>query len=88
MSNFTTNTDYFQDDTLSLGFKNEAERIVKETLAEFGYPTTTERFRKVANMVFENISTQEFWGVCSLNVIQVGKNKVALAYAYGGDYGN
>tara|TARA_R110000824_G_C14763373_1_gene630079 strand:- start:113 stop:478 length:366 start_codon:yes stop_codon:yes gene_type:complete len=86
-NDLTENEDYFQDDTLELGFKNEAERIVKETLAEFGHPTTIERFRKVANKVFESISTQEYFGVCEISVIQAGKNKVALAYAYGGAYG-
>jgi len=83
----TENEEYFQDDTLDLGFENEAERRVKEALAELGQPTTLEEFEVVAEKVFENISDQEYFGVCEISAIQVGKNKVALAYAYGGDYG-
>lgn len=86
-NDLTENEDYFQDDTLELGFESEADRIVKEALKKLGQPTTAEEFEKVAEKVFESISNQEYFGVCELDVIQVGKNKVALAFAYGGDYG-
>lgn len=83
----TVNAEYFRDDTVELGFENEAERLVKETLTELGHPTTAEEFEKVAGKVFESISDQEYFGLCEISVIQVGKNKVSLAYAYGGGYG-
>lgn len=86
-NDLTENEDYFQDDTLELGYESEAERIVKEALAEFGQPTTAEEFEKVADKVFESISNQEYFGVCEINIIKAGKNKVSMSYAYGGDYG-
>lgn len=80
----TENEEYFQDDTLELGYENEAERIVKEALAEFGQPTTAEEFEKVADKVFDSISNEEYWGNCELQVKDLGDNKVVLSYAYGG----
>lgn len=80
----TENEEYFKDDTLELGFENEADRRVKEALAEFGKPTTAEEFEKVADKVFDSISNQEYWGVCDLQVKDLGNNKVVLSYAYGG----
>ena len=83
-NDLTENEDYFQDDTLELGFEDEADRKVKETLQELGYPTTVEEFKIVADRVFEAVSDQEYFGVCELQVEPIGKNKVALAYAVGG----
>jgi len=82
----TENEECFKEDTLELGFANEAARRVTEALAEFGRPTTAEEFEKVADKVFESISNQEYWGVCSLQVKDLGDNKVVLSYAYGGNY--
>jgi hypothetical protein len=82
----TENEEYFQEDTLSLGFENEAERRVKEALIELGQPTTAKEFKDVADKVFESISDQEYFGGCDLMVAEVGDNKVALAYAYGGRF--
>jgi len=83
----TENEDYFQDDTLELGYESEAERIIKEALEEFGQPTTPEEFEVVAKKVFNAIDEQEYFGVCDLSVVKISKHKVSLAYSYGGDYG-
>lgn len=82
----TENEEYFQEDTLSLGFENEAERRVKEALIELGQPTTAEEFKGVADKVFESISNQEYFGECDLIVKDLGDNKVVLSYTYGGHY--
>ena len=86
-NDLTENEDYFREDTLELGFDNDAERYVKEALEKFGQPTNAEEFKKVAEEVFEAISQQDYFGLCELNVIQISKNKLSLAYATGGDYG-
>lgn len=83
-NDLTENEEYFQDDTLELGFENEADRIVKEALEELGQPTTAKDFEDVADKVFGAISDQDYFGECELNVIQVSKNKISVAYAYGG----
>ena len=69
----TENEEYFKDDTLELGFENEADRRVKEALVEFGQPTTAEEFEKVADKVFESISNEEYWGLCALQVKDLGQ---------------
>jgi hypothetical protein len=86
-NDLTENEDYFQDDTLELGYKSEAERVVKEALKEFGQPTTVEEMDRISNKVFEKISRQDYFGVCEISVVGINENKVSLAYAYGGDYG-
>jgi len=86
-NDLTDNEDYFQDDTLELGYESEAERIIKEALEEFGQPTTPEEFEVVAKKVFNAIDEQEYFGVCDLSVVKISKHKVSLAYSYGGDYG-
>ena len=37
-NDFTENEDYFRDDTLELGFENEAERVASELLANEDMP--------------------------------------------------
>ena len=85
-NDLTENEMYFRNDTIKLGFENEAERIVMETLKEFGYPTNKETFEEVATKVFEAITEQEYFGNCELNIIELDENKLSLAYAYGGNY--
>jgi hypothetical protein len=82
------NADYFRDDTLELGYKSEADRIVKEVIAELGYPEDAESFLEVACQVFSSISEQEYFGSCDLSVISINKYTLSFAYAYGGAYDN
>ena len=82
------NEDYFRDDTIELGFDDEAERCVKEELKQLDKPITPKSFETIAENVFSEISNQEYYGICDLSVRQVTRNEVSLAYSWGGDYGN
>jgi len=85
-NDLTENVEYFQDDTLELGYESEADRIVKEYIKEHGVPRSVKAFEKAANKVFEAISDQEYFCVCELDVIGIGGGKLVIAYAYGGNY--
>jgi len=87
-NDLTENEEYFQDDTLELGYECEASRMVDEALKELGHPTTAEEFEAVANKVFESISDQEYYCACELSVVKVSKTKISVAFAYGGNYSN
>jgi hypothetical protein len=83
-NDLTENEEYFQDDTLELGYDNEADRIVKEALQELGQPTTAKAFEELANKVFEAIKGQEYFGECELNIIKLSKDKLSVAFITGG----
>lgn len=86
-NDLTENEDYFQEDTLELGYESEADRVVDEAIKELGLPRSAKKFKVVAEKVFDAISRQEYFGVCDLEVTSIGNSKVCVAYMYGGDYG-
>jgi len=85
-ADLTENEDYFEPDTLELGFDSEADRIVKEYIKENGLPGTFKAFKDACNKVSGSISGEEFWGECKLTLIELDSNKVSLVFAYGGSY--
>jgi hypothetical protein len=87
-NDLTENEEYFREDTLDLGFENETERIVSEALEGDVDLSTLEGVTDLFSKVTDSISDQEFFGVCGLDVIELGYNKFVVAFVYGGDYGN
>lgn len=85
-NDLTENEDYFQQDTIELGFESEADRKIAEAVKELGLPTDIDGFRNLLIKVTDAISHQEYFCVCDLDIIPVGKNKVSYVFAYGGNY--
>jgi hypothetical protein len=77
------NEECFREDTLSLGYKNEMRRIITEALAD-GYPSNMDEFYTIAEKVYDNISNQEYFGNCVLDMLEISKSKVVVAWVYGG----
>lgn len=82
-NDLTENEEYFREDTLELGYKCEADRIITEALAN-GYPSNMEEFFTIAESVYNNISEQEYFGECALNMLEITKRKIVVAWVYGG----
>ena len=80
----TENDFEFQEDTLELGYVNEADRIVKEYIAENGFPNTIEEYQKAYTEISENMSSQEFYGECDLDFIQIDETRLSVMFVYGG----
>ena len=72
-NDLTENEDYFREDTLSLGFKNEAHRFVFDSL-EAGH-----RGADLIEDVSNAISNQEYFGNCELSF-----EGNTVAFVYGG----
>jgi hypothetical protein len=79
------NEDQFQEDTLELGYESEADRIVKEYIAENGFPSTIEEYQKAYTDISENISEQEYYGDCTLDFIQIDETRLSVMFVYGGN---
>tara|TARA_R110000796_G_scaffold1673_3_gene6962 strand:+ start:11438 stop:11800 length:363 start_codon:yes stop_codon:yes gene_type:complete len=84
-NDMTENEDYFQEDTLELGYPDEASRIVDEA-AKGKQFNTIEGFEEVFNKVFAALSGQEYYCVCDYAIEDLGDGHIILAYAYGGNY--
>ena len=82
----TENEDYFRDDTIELGFENESDRIITEYIKKNGIPKTFDAYQDAFNKISDSITGQDYFGNCSTDFIQVGKNKVSVVFAYGGNY--
>lgn len=80
----TENEDYFQEDTLELGYESEADRIVQEYTKENGVPSTIEEYKKAYTEISNNISDQEFYGDCELDFIEIDETKLSVMFVYGG----
>lgn len=83
-NDLTENEEYFREDTLGLGYENEAQRIVDEYIKEKGIPNSPESFEEAANKISDSISDQEFYGECDLDVIDLQDGRVSMVFAYGG----
>jgi hypothetical protein len=84
-NDLTENEDYFRGDTLELGYKDEADRIVKEYLKE-NKVNGVESFKKAVKEISETISNQDFFGNCELSIVTLSDSIVVIAFAYGGRY--
>jgi hypothetical protein len=84
-NDLTENEDFFRDDTLSLGYESEAERIVKEALEKHGYPRDINNIRNLYKDVANHIIKQGYFGNCELSVIAINLKIVSIAFTYGGN---
>jgi len=82
-NDITENEDYFREDTIELGYENEAERIVKEYLAE-NKVNSLESFKKAAEVVSAEISDQEYYGECDLSFVATTEQCLIVAFVTGG----
>lgn len=83
-ADLTENEDYFQEDTLELGYKSEADRIVQEYTKENGVPSTIEEYQKAYTDIANNMMKQEYYGECDLDFIQIDETKLSVMFVYGG----
>ena len=83
-NDLTENEDYFQEDTLTLGFESEADRIVKEYIKENGVPKTTTEYEKAFNKISESISNQEYFGQCSVDFLKIDDTNISVTFMIGG----
>ena len=81
----TENEDYFQEDTLELGYETEAERIMFERTK--GRKLTNEKeFRAVMDSVWEAITGQEYFGACEYDILELGDGRLVVAWVSGGSW--
>ena len=76
---FTENEDYFRSDTLSLGYENEAERLVDEYLKEFKVENKTDLFEccsSLLGMVFDS----SFYGDWTLEIANSKKENEFIVF--------
>ena len=73
-SDFTENTEYFRKDTLSLGFKNEAQRVISECTE----PDGSYDIDKIIEIAFAS----SFYESIEVNITTIGEIQViSVAYA-------
>ena len=79
---FTENEEYFRQDTLSLGYMDEADRLVKEYILENKITNKKELFEccsDLLGMVFDS----SFYGDWTLEVVESHKeNEFVVFYSY------
>lgn len=85
-NDLTENEEYFREDTLSLGYESEADRIIKEKLSEHASSEPNkESYVKIITEVSEAISDQEYYGSTTLSIVDVNDEEFFVAFAYGGN---
>ena len=83
-NDLTENQDYFRNDTLKLGYESEADRIIKEFITEYGVPKTRTEYEKAFNIISDSISGQEYFGECSVDIIEVNDTILSVSFMTGG----
>jgi hypothetical protein len=80
---FTENEEYFRKNTLKLGYKNEAERLVDEYVNKRKIDSLSQVTRavdKLAGKVFDN---SNYYSEHHISVEEVDDNLYSIAIAYG-----
>ena len=80
---FTENEEYFREDTLELGYKNEADRLVKEYLAK-NQIKNKEDIEECCSYLLGEVFNSNYYGDYTLDVVEL-KNKsfkVITTYQY------
>ena len=84
-NDLSDNIEFFREDTYDLGFINEADRIVREALEKhYSKETNIKQFTKLCDEVFKKISSQDFFGDCESNYIEIDGGKVSTIFIIGG----
>jgi hypothetical protein len=77
------NEDYFDEDTLELGYEDEASRLL-EKVTKGKKINTLKSFEKTWGKVFNILYDQEYWAECQYNIIEKGDGKYIVYWAIGG----
>lgn len=77
------NEDYFDEDTLELGYPDEASRLL-EKVTKGKKINTYNSFEKTWDKVFNILYDQEYWAECQYNIIEKGDGKYIVYWAIGG----
>ncbi|NQY54628.1 MAG: hypothetical protein HRT42_13770, partial [Campylobacteraceae bacterium] len=83
-NDLTENEEYFREDTLTLGYENEAERIVKEYISSNGYPNDEKELTEAVSKITDSITNQEYYGSCDFSVIKISKDVFSVVFVTGG----
>lgn len=81
----TENEDEFQEDTLELGYNSEADRIIKEYIAEHGVPKDVYSFIEAFEEISKHISDDDYYAGCETSFLTIDETRVAVAFASGGN---
>lgn len=84
-NDLTENVDYFRPTTLKLGYESEADRIVKEYIKKKGVPKDLKSYKKAYEKMVEKISSQEYFGECHVDFVDVDEHRTVVMFIYGGD---
>lgn len=83
-NDLTENEDKFREDTISLGYESEADRIVKEYIKKNGVPNNIKSYKGAAMEISDSITEQEYYGGCELSFVAIDEQIIVVAFATGG----
>jgi hypothetical protein len=75
----------FREDTIELGFKDEASRIIQEYTQENGVPCTIQDYKNACEEISKSISEQEFFGVCEISFREISETQLFVVFVTGGN---
>ena len=79
-ADWTENEDYFKDDTLELGYNNDAERLVLEFLETNKVTTIQELYKWVEHFKEHVYSTDDYYKEYQFSLYDAGNGKIVIAY--------
>ena len=84
-SDLTENEDEFREDTLELGYDNEADRIIQEYVEENGFPDSVGSFAMAFESISKAITSQDFFGACEIRFFKMSETEVFVTFVSGGN---
>lgn len=81
---FTENVDWFRKNTLKLGYKDEAERLVSEYVSKHRIDNISKVTRAVDKLAAKVFDNSNYYSEHHISVEEIDDNlfSVAIAYAY------
>jgi hypothetical protein len=79
---FTENVEYFRYDTIALGFRDEAERLVSEHLSGNKMKSLKSVDNIVSDLCSEIFDNEIYYRNYEYNVIKVGDNLFSVSISY------
>lgn len=78
------NVEYYREDTLALGYDNEADRIIKEFIEGNGIPKTIDDYKLAFDSITDAISSQDYFGECETDFIEIDDHTLSVSFLSGG----
>lgn len=81
-ADFTENVEYFRNDTISLGYKNEADRLISDCIFGRKINRLLDVIKIVEELCYNVFDNKNYYQDWDYNIIKIDDNRFSISISY------